>query len=159
MRSVNSKREALTKLNERDINILLEHEAVLNSFVSSYYYTNLIYERILKNVKFFEEDKEIINDLMIEAHQGFDLCKSSLKTISNIRNHYVILLSNKLNNIITLLTVLTVFISVPAAVSGIYGMNVALPFESNPLIFYYIILFIWAVWMGFFLFFKRKRII
>ena len=138
---------------------MLEQEDTLNDFVSSYYYINLLYERIIRKIKFFEQDKEILEDLIVEANQGFNLCKSSLKTISNIRSYYDILLSNKLNNIITILTIFTILISFPAAISGIYGMNIILPLQKNPFTFRYILIFVGIVWMGFILYLKKKKIV
>lgn len=159
VRSVNLMRESFTELVEQDIDLLLEQESVLNNFVSSYYYTNLMYGRIIKHMKFPERDKMFIEDLIIETQQGFDLCRSSLKTISNIRNHFVILLSNKLNKVITLLTLFTVLMSIPAAVGGLYGMNVLLPAQTDPHVFFYILLFIICVWVGVFLYLKERKII
>src|SRR3989344_1482694 len=159
VRLVNSKRKAFSELTNEDITDLLEQEEILNSFISSYQYTGLVYDRVLTKLKFFEQDKGIIEDLMIEAKQDSDLCKSSLKTILNIRDHFVVLLSNKLNKVITLLTVFTVFISVPAAVSGIYGMNVLLPFQDNPTIFGYIVLFIGLIWLVFLWYFNKMKIL
>jgi len=159
VRAVNSERESVEGLTDKHINKLLEQESILNSFVSSYYYTNTVYEKIVKNVKFFEKDRAFIEDLMIEAKQGLDLCRSSLRTISNIRNSFVILLSNKLNKVISLLTIFTIFISIPAAVSGIYGMNVLLPFGSDPSIFLYILAFIVVIWAGFIAYFKKMKVL
>lgn len=159
VRLVNSKKESFNKLTEKDINILLEQESILNNFVSAYHYTNLVYERVMKKIRFFEEDKEILEDLIIEAKQGFELCNSSLTTISNIRNHFEVLLSNKLTKVITLLTIFTILISVPAAISGIYGMNIALPLQKNPLSFYYISLLIVFIWIVFILYLKKRRIL
>jgi magnesium transporter len=156
---VNAKKAITSKLKEKNVNNLLEKEDILNSFVSSYHHMSLLYQRIIKSIRFYEEDKEIIEDLMVEAEQGFDLCKSSLKSISNIRNYYLIILSNKLNRIITILTIFTVFISIPAAISGIYGMNINLPLQKNPLIFSYILFFIIFVWIIFLIYFKKKDII
>lgn len=159
VRTVNLKKSHATKLKDKDVAVLLEQEDILNNFVFSYYYINLVYERLIKKIKFFEKDKEIIEDLIIGSKEGFNLCKSSLKTISNIRNYYTILLSNKLNRIITILTVFTIFISIPAAISGIYGMNLVLPLEKNPFAFYYILLFIGVLWLILLLYFKKKDII
>lgn len=150
---------SIRELKEAELNTLLEQEDILNDFVSSYYYINLLYERVIRRIKFFEQDKEILEDLIVEGNQGFNLCKSSLKTISNIRGYYDILLSNKLNNIITILTIFTILVSFPAAISGIYGMNVALPLQENPLVFYYIIILVVAIWVGFILYLKKKKII
>ena len=103
-----------------------------------------------------DEDKEQMEDLKIEARQGLDLCRASLKKISNLRNHLEITISNKLNKLITALTIFTILISVPAAISGIYGMNIALPIQNNPVVFYYILASIVVLWTGFLLYLKKK---
>ena len=159
VKKVQAEKKPTRELEERELNNLLEQENILNNLVSSYYYMNLLYERSVRRIKFFEQDREIIEDLITEATQGLNLCKSSLKNISNLRSYYVIFLSNKLNKIITVLTVFTIIISIPAAISGIYGMNVLLPLAKNPLIFYYLILLIIGIWVGFVFYLKRKRII
>lgn len=153
LKSVSSMRESVHDLTEKEITSLLEQESTLNSFVSAYNHTNLVYERIMQNVKFYEEDKKMIEDLIIDAKQGFESCKSSLKTISNIRNNFVILLSNKLNRTITLLTIFTIFVTIPAAIAGIYGMNVKLPLGDNPNAFYFVLSFICLTWLVLSLFF------
>jgi len=153
------KRLSVNQIREEGINVLLEQEDTLNDFVSSYYYINLLYERIIKRINFYEQDKEILEDLIVEGNQGFNLCKSSLKTISNIRNYYTILLSNRLNNIITILTIFTILVSFPSAISGIYGMNLRLPLEKNPAAFYYILLFVGLSWVLFLSYLKKKKII
>ena len=131
----------------------------MNNLVSSYYHMNLLYERIVKKIDFFEQDKEIIEDLITESDQGFNLCKSSLRNISNIREYYDISLSNRLNRIITILTIFTIIVSIPAAISGIYGMNVLLPFQTKPWAFYLISGIIVMICLGLFYYLKKKRII
>lgn len=160
-RSVNAeKRAVIGKLSERDIDNLLIHEETLNGFVSSYHYTHLVYERINKYINFKEEqNEEFMEDLVIEAKQGLDLCKSSLKTISNLRNHLEVTFSNRLNKIITLLTIFTILVSVPAAISGLYGMNVLLPMQDNPNLFYYVLGAIVLIWTLFILYLKRRSVI
>ena len=153
------KRLSIDEMREKDLKLLLEQEDILNDFVSSYYYINLLYDRVIRKINFFEQDKEILEDLVVEANQGFNLCKSSLKTISNIRSYYVILLSNKLNKIINILTVFTILVSFPSAISGIYGMNVGLPLQRDPFVFYYILGFISLLWVVFILYLKKKKII
>ena len=157
VRRVNSEKKSLIdKLSERDINSLLLQEDTLNNYVSSYYYTSLVYERIIKHIKLLDEDKEQMEDLKIEARQGLDLCRASLKKISNLRNHLEVTLSNKLNKLITALTVFTILITVPAAISGIYGMNITLPLQNNPFAFYYILASIVAIW-GIFIFYLKQK--
>lgn len=147
------------EITEKELEELLEKENFLNNLVSSYYYLSLLYERMIKRIDFFEQDKEMIRDLIEEINEGFDLCKSSLKTISNIRAHLSIILTNKLNKVITILTIFTILISLPAAISGIYGMNVALPLQKNPFAFHYIMGIIIFTWISFIFYLKRNKII
>jgi len=159
VRMVQVQKKSFIDLEEKQLNVLLRQEDLLNNLVSTYYYMNRLYEKTVRKIKFFEQDKEILEDLMVESMQGLNLCKSSLTGISNIRSYYVIFLSNKLNKILTILTVFTVMISIPAAISGLYGMNVLLPYSESHSIFYYLIMVIVAVWIGFIFFLKKKKII
>ncbi len=159
VKQVRSKKSIMSKLKEKEVNALLEYEDLLNNLVSSYYHMNLLYEKIIQKMRFFEDDREILDDLIVEANEGFNLCKSSLKTISNIRNYYMVLLSNKLNRIITILTIFTIFISIPAAISGIYGMNIKLPFQENAFAFRYVLFLMGALWIVFILYLKKKDVI
>ena len=70
------KRLSIREMKEEELNILLEQEDTLNDFVSSYYYINLLYERVIRKIEFFEQDKEILEDLIVEGNQGFNICKS-----------------------------------------------------------------------------------
>lgn len=159
VKKVKSERKSSTALSEKDLYVLLKQEEILNSLVSSYYYMNLLYDRMVKKVKFFEQDRAIIEDLTTEAKQGLNLCRSSLKNISNIRKYYDISLSSKLNRIITVLTVFTIIISIPAAISGIYGMNVFLPLQESHFAFYIILGFTTFICLALFWYLKKKRII
>jgi magnesium transporter len=107
-------------------------EDVLNEFLSALVPTNAILHRLIlgRHLKLKEEDKDIVEDLLLNNEQSIEGCKSSLKTIVNIREAYSTIMSNNLNRIIRILTVLTVIISIPTLVSSIYGMNVNLPLKD-----------------------------
>ena len=138
---VNNLAASSKKIKENEIYTLLNQEEKLNFYVSSYYYTKMIYEKLIKNLKFFEEDRDIIEDLIISAEEGLNLCKSSLKTISNIREYYNVMISTRINTTITVLTLFTIFLTIFTAISGFYGMNVPLPFQNVPFISIYILIF------------------
>lgn len=112
-------------------------EDVLNDFLSSLTPTNSILRRLLlgRHLKLDEEDKSLVDDLLLNNEQSIIGCKASLKTIVNIREAYSTIMSNNLNRVIRLLTILTVVISIPTLISSIYGMNVELPFMDKPYAF------------------------
>jgi magnesium transporter len=138
---VNALAASTRKIKEKNIYTLLEQEEKLNFYISSYHYKKPIYEKLIKRLNFYEADKDIVEDLIIDSEEGLNLCKSSLKTISNIRNYYDVVMSTRINRTITVLTLFTIFLSVFTAISGFYGMNVALPFQNVPLISIYIFAF------------------
>lgn len=112
-------------------------EDVLNEFLSALSPTNSILRRLLlgKHFSLAEDDRDLVEDLLLNNEQSIEGCRSTLKTIVNIREAYSTIMSNNLNRVIRLLTVLTVIISIPTLVTSTYGMNVELPFEKSPLAF------------------------
>jgi len=159
VKNVHKSKGAAENMKEEDLENLLHEEDFLNNIVSSYAYTSLLYSKMIKKLKFFEEDKEFIQDLMVESDQGLNLCRNALKTISNIRHYYSIILSNRLNRTIKILTMFTILISITSAVSSMYGMNIKLPFQEHELAFLFVILIIIMIMSGFIVYFRKKKII
>jgi len=153
------KRGPLKNIEFWELNNLLQSEVLLNNLVSFYYYTRLVYTRLLKTIRLYEEDRDIIESLLTESEERFNLSKNALRTLSNIRDYYMILSSSRLNRMINVLTVLTIIISIPAAISGVYGMNVALPLQHDQNVFLYIMAVIFGLWAVFLYYVKRSRLL
>jgi magnesium transporter len=88
-----------------------------------------------KNLRFYDDDKEQIEDIILTAGQLIDSIKGSLKTIVNIREAYSNIATNNLNRQIKLLTTLTVVLTIPTIVGSFFGMNVPVPFQGNSFAF------------------------
>jgi magnesium transporter len=108
--------------------VLVEDE--LNEFLSALTPTNAILRRILinKHIKLTDDDKDLIEDLLLANEQSIEAAKSNNKSIVNIREAYSTIMSNNLNRVMRILTVVTVLLSIMTVVAGLYGMNIALPF-------------------------------
>ena len=158
VKKVNSKKKTTQNLREKDINLLLEYEEILNNYSSVYVYTQRLYNKMIKKISFFTSDTDDLEDMINESEQGLNICNKSLKTISNIRYYYSLQLSNKLNKSITILTIFTILISISTALSGLYGMNVKLPLATNPFAFYYILILIVILMAGFIYYLKSKKV-
>ncbi len=109
--------------------VTLEDE--LNEFLASLLPTNATLRRLLagRQLTLFEEDEDIVEDLLLNNEQSIEAIRSNLRSISNIRDAYSAISSNNLNRTITLLTIATVLIALPNVFFGMFGMNVALPFQ------------------------------
>ncbi|HIA92171.1 TPA: magnesium transporter CorA family protein [Candidatus Saccharibacteria bacterium] len=109
-------------------------EDELNDFMSALVPTNTLLKRLMtgRHIKLFEEDIELIEDLLLSNEQSIESAKSNIKTIVSIREAYSTISTNNLNQVIRLLTSLTVVLTVPTIIASLYGMNVDLPFQNEP---------------------------
>ncbi len=115
-------------------------EDELNEFHSSLLPTNATLRRLLagRQLPLFEEDEDIVEDLLLNNEQSIEAIRSNLKSIANIRDAYSAISANNLNRTLTILTVATILISVPGFAMGIYSLNIPLPFQHTNWIFWVI---------------------
>lgn len=136
--------------------VMIEDE--LNEFLSSLMPTNATLRRLLlgRYMPLFDEDQDIVEDLLLNNEQSIEACNSNLKSIDNIREAYSSISSHNLNYTMKVLTVATVIIALPNLFYGMYGMNVPLPFQHQPWAYYLVVGF--TLFMIVFVFwFARKR--
>jgi magnesium transporter len=109
-------------------------EDELNEFLSSLLPTNATLRRLLlgRYMPLFEEDQDIVEDLLLNNEQSIEACRSNMKSISNIREAYSSISYNNLNRTIKVLTIATVMLAIPTVIYSMYGMNVDLPGQHEP---------------------------
>ncbi len=105
----------------------------------------------------FQEDKELIEDLFLKAEQLEDIVSTILKNISNIRSGYESIFANYVNKILKVLTFFTILLAIPTVITSFYGMNLKLPFESNPYAYVFVIFISLFLMIALFLIFKFKK--
>ena len=144
--SINRQMRALTgnvtNLNPKDIATLVEYERKLNDYLDALIPANTALEKLLngKLLTLYEDDKDLVEDLSVDLEQVIARCKSLLRTITNVRDSYRAVMDTRLNETIRLLTVITLALTIPTALAGLYGMNVDLPGnESAPHMFWLIV--------------------
>lgn len=108
-------------------------EDELNEFHSSLQPTNAALRRLLagRSLKLFEEDQDIVEDLLLNNEQSIEAIRSNLKSIANIREAYSAISANNLNKTLTVLTVATILISIPSLAMGVYSLNIPLPKQHS----------------------------
>jgi len=160
LKEVKRDKRNIKNLKEGDIFDLVLQEDVLNDYLSSFSPLIDMYNRILKirALKFKEDEKDFIEDLVVDLDQTFNNCKASLKTISNMRDYYSTTLTNNLNKVITILTIFTIFLTIPTVISSIYGMNVKLPFQNNSYILLLLTGITILIWLIVFAVFKKQKV-
>jgi len=102
---------------------------------------NWAIERLIANrsLRLKDDDKDDVEDISIDLEQVISRCKSLLRTITNVRDSYRAVMDTRLNETIRLLTVITVALTIPTMVAGLYGMNVPLPAAESPVTFWVVI--------------------
>ncbi len=143
-RDVRRARLSISDVSERSIEESVQLEYALNEFVSALVPTNAALQQVLtgKHLPLFEDDVELIEDVQLANGQLIESAKNALKTIQNIRSAHATLVSNRLNRVVRMLTALTMLLTIPTIIGALYGMNVPLPFQHSPIMFWFIIVFI-----------------
>lgn len=127
----------LEQIDNKDIGTFVRFETLFNDFLFGLEPTTLALKKFAsgKFVKLYDEDMDLIEDLLVDNEQLIRLCKTNQKGIVNIRESHSSVLSNNLNKTMKLLTSVTLILTIPTMVFSFYGMNVRLPLESHPLAF------------------------
>ena len=151
----------IVSLNPKDIATFVEYERKLNDYLDALIPTNTALEKTLnqkfKFISLKEEDQEMVEDLSVDIEQVIARCKSLLRTITNLRDSYRAVMDTRLNETIRLLTVVTLAFTVPTMIAGLFGMNVEIPGEHLPYIFWVILVVSLVVSGSLAYYFLRKK--
>ncbi|WP_124059655.1 magnesium transporter CorA family protein [Vaginisenegalia massiliensis] len=88
--------------------------------------TQFFYRRLL------DDEKDRLDDAIIEAKQLVQMTKLNSQIMQQLSGTYNNILNNELNDNMTILTLVSIFLMVPTIISGFFGMNVPLPLGKNP---------------------------
>ena len=128
-------RELRRSAKNKELNQLLDIEKSLVYFSSSLKSNQLTLEKLArgKHLKLYEDDTELLEDVLIEIKQAVDMAATHLNILSGTMDVFASIISNNLNVIMKIQASLTLLVSIPTVVSGIYGMNIreGLPFDGN----------------------------
>lgn len=162
-RQINAIRSRLKghQINNQDFVDFVTIEDELNGFLSAMQPTTAVLHRLLmgKHIRLFDEDQDLVEDLLLNNEQSIEGCRAHVRSITNIREAYSTIASNNLNHTMKLLTGVTILITVPNVLYGMYGMNVeGLPFHDQPWAFFYVLFLSVGVCAIVYAIGRRKRI-
>ncbi|WP_290140261.1 magnesium transporter CorA family protein [uncultured Dubosiella sp.] len=90
-----------------------------------------------RQIKLYEDDEDLLEDVMIEIKQAVEMCSIYSGILSSTMDTFANVISNNLNFIMQILTVITIVMAIPNMIFGFYGMNVKdllFPFAWFPLL-------------------------
>ena len=114
---------------------LLDLEKSLVYFSTSLKANEVTLEKILRGriVTLYEEDHDLLEDVLIEVRQAIEMANIYSSIISGMMDAFASVISNNLNVIMKVLTSITILLTIPNIVFSFYGMNV----EGLPLAVYW----------------------
>lgn len=77
-----------------------------------------------KPIKLYEDDQDLLEDVLIEIHQAIEMCNIYSNILSGTMDAFASVISNNLNIVMKILTVITIVMSIPNIIFSFYGMNV-----------------------------------
>ena len=86
-------------------------------------------------VKLFEEDEELLNDVIVEYRQAYEMCSIYTDVITRAMDAFSGVVSNNVNASMGVLTTITLLLSIPTVVFSFYGMNTNLLPMSDSWVF------------------------
>ena len=117
---------------------LLELEKTLVYFTTSLKGNEMVLEKLLKigKIKKYPEDEDLLEDVIVENKQAIEMANIYSGILSGTMDAFASVISNNQNIVMKTLSAITIVLSIPNIITGLYGMNVAnLPFEDSPVAF------------------------
>ncbi|HCY1144338.1 TPA: magnesium transporter CorA family protein [Staphylococcus aureus] len=154
-------KELKNNITNKQLFKLMEVEKSLVYFLAALKGNDTIIKKLfrLPAIKRFEEDEELLEDVIIENNQAIETTELHQRILESITTSYASLLSNDMNTIMKTLTLFTVLLTLPTLVFSFFGMNVPLPIDDHSYISWIIVVgisLILVVIVSIFLWRKQK---
>ena len=114
-------------LKNKELFQLLDLEKSLVFFSTSLKANQGVLEKLQRGrvIKLYEEDLELLEDVLIEVQQAIEMSNIYANILSGTMDAFASIISNNLNIVMKILTSLTILMAIPTLIASIYGMNVA----------------------------------
>lgn len=124
-------REVHQTLKNKELYAFLALEKSLVYFTTSLKSNKVVLDKILRfnYIKMYEEDKDLLEDVIIEKTQAIEMAETYRSILNGTMNAFASIISNNLNIVMKFLTSITIILSFPTMVASFYGMNVDIPFQ------------------------------
>ncbi|WP_455662198.1 magnesium transporter CorA family protein [Pradoshia sp.] len=142
LKQINRKTDDIEKelhqsMKNEELYAFLSLEKSLVYFTTSLKSNKIVLQKMLRlnHLKMYEEDKDLLEDVIIENTQAIEMAETYHSILTSMMNTFASVISNNLNIVMKFLTSITIILSFPTIVASIYGMNVDLPYQNNPYAF------------------------
>jgi magnesium transporter len=111
-----------------------------------------------KDRPFIREELDVyFGDVLDHLYKAWDMLEDHRDVIEGLSDTADTLTSYRINEVMKILTIISVIMLPLTLLSGIYGMNISLPLAQHPLSFVFILLLMILISGGMLFYFKRRR--
>jgi len=124
--------ELQKSIRNKEVLELLKYQKSLELLSTALRSNELVFEK-LQRTRFFKEypdDADLLEDVITENQQAIEMTNIASNLLSQMMDAFASIISNNQNQVIKLLTSVTIVLSLPTLISSFYGMNVKLPFQE-----------------------------
>lgn len=158
-------RKLQNRLGKRDVGTkdfieFVRIEDDLNDFLSALHPTNSTLSHLLssESKNRLIKHRDLVNTIILNNEQSIQTCEANLKLLASIRRTFSLISQHHLDRTIKILTLASVFISIPTMFFSMYGMNVPLPEQHRKEAFLFVLfLCVVTTWSAYFIG-RKKRI-
>lgn len=126
-------------MQNREILMLLELSKTLVYFTTSLKSNEIVMEKLntLSRIKQYPEDDDLLEDVITENKQAIEMANIYSGVLANMTDAFASIVSNNLNNVMRIFTIISITISIPTLIFSMYGMNFnqgmfGMPFTDKP---------------------------
>ncbi len=114
---------------------LLQIQKTLVFYTTSLNDNEILLEKLQRTPYFLinsEEETEFLEDAITDNRQAIQMAKTYSDILTGTMDAFASVIGNNMNVIMKRLTVISLSLMFPTFITGFFGMNVTLPFSSNP---------------------------
>lgn len=137
LKIINKKTEDIEKalkknLRNEELLKMLNLEKSLVYITTSLKSDEIVMEKTLRGriIKLYEEDEDLLEDAIVENKQAIEMSKIYSDILNETMDMYASIISNNINDIMKVLTSITIILAIPTLVASLWGMNVSVPFQA-----------------------------
>ena len=119
---------------------LMEIQKTLVYFSTALKDNDIVLQKILRMtnsnsmnyIKTTEEDLDLLEDVIIDTRQAIEMVDMHRMILEAMMEGFASIINNNLNLVMKFLAAITIIMSIPTMIGGLWGMNVKVPYGNNP---------------------------
>ena len=117
-------------ISNKELFKLMELGKSLIYFSTSLKSNEAVLEKLMRGkfIKQYEEDQDLLEDVIIEYKQALEMANIYASIINGTMDAYASIISNNLNVVMKFMAAMTIVLSVPTVITSFFGQNIAFPF-------------------------------